>query len=80
MLKWRLRSSRNLGTRFLHLLDSQVTIAVSSKKRSSSVMLNHVVRKSACLEIAGDIAPAYGFVRSENNPADEPSRAKRRKK
>ena len=50
--KWRLRSSQNLDTKFLHLLDSQVSISVLTKHRSSSIRLNRVARKVVALELA----------------------------
>ena len=43
--KWRLRSSKNISTKFLHLLESQVSISVLVKHRSGSVRLNRVARK-----------------------------------
>jgi hypothetical protein len=73
-LLWRLRRQANIGTRFLHLLDSMVTLGVVSKKRSSSKKLNHVGRQIAALELAGFLWPFLGYVRSDLNPSDEPSR------
>ena len=72
--KWRLRRASSIGSRFLHLLDSLVSLAVLCKKRSSSWRLNRVVRKVDALELAGFVLPCYGFSRSEFNPADAPSR------
>ena len=48
-LKWRLRSSRHLRTRFIHLSDSQAGLGVFTKGRSSSRKLHHVVKKADCL-------------------------------
>ena len=73
------RTSRH-GTKFLHLLDSAVTIAVLTKRRSTSRRLNPVCRRVAALELASGVLPVYGFVRSAHNIADRPSRVFRRGK
>lgn len=72
--KWRCRNHRRLETKFLHLLDSQVGIAVNVKKRSSSRKLNRVVRATCSYELAGFLHPLYGCTRSCDNPADFGSR------
>ena len=74
MLRWRLRSQRALGKRSLALLDSAVSIAVLSKKRSSSYQLHCVVRRINALELTSGSHVADAFVRSADNPADAPSR------
>jgi hypothetical protein len=73
-LKWRARASFRLGSRFLHLSDSFVAIAVLSKFRSSSSKLNRVCQPAAALCLAGAFYPMFGFCRSDDNPADEGSR------
>lgn len=74
MLKWRLRSARHQGTKFLHLMDSAASIGVLTKKRSSAHVMQRVAAKYALLEIAGHVWSVFGFVRSDVNPADGPSR------
>jgi hypothetical protein len=74
-LKWRARSAFRLGSRFLHLSDSFVAIAVLSKFRSSSSKLNRVCQPAAALCLAGAFYPMVGFCRSDDNPADEGSRS-----
>ena len=71
---WRLRNHRNIGTKFLHLLDSQVAIGVLCKRRSSSRVLQFVLRKVDALELCGSLVPVYGYCHTEDNPADAPSR------
>eukprot|EP00959_Pyramimonas_sp_CCMP1952_P209697 4387470-Pyramimonas_sp.AAC.1 len=44
-LRWRLRAEKNFQTKFLHLLDSQVSNAVLAKHRSGSRQLNRIARK-----------------------------------
>ena len=75
----RSRQKHNVGTRYISLLDSQVPLGVLTKKRSSSHLLNRVVRKCDALELASSMCPFYAFCRSADNPADAPSRKRRRK-
>ena len=63
-----------MRTRFVHLLDSQVCIGVFGKHRSTTQMLNRIVRRASARELAGFLMPIYVYVRSENNPSDKPSR------
>ena len=81
-LRWRTRSAKRIFTRFFHLLDSQVALAVLVKGRSSSEALNRVVKRASALTLAASLMPAYGYVRSDWNPADGASRfwEKRRKR
>ena len=74
-LKWRARAAFRLGTRFLHLSDSFVSIAVLSKYRSSSSKLNRVCQPAAAICLAASLYPMFGFCRSDDNPADFGSRA-----
>ena len=76
MLRWRSRKARNLGSKFLHLLDSQVNIGVLTKGRSRSFSINFVTRRCNAITLAAFFHPVYAFVRSELNPADAPSRWK----
>jgi hypothetical protein len=73
-LKWRSRSLVSFHSRFVHLSDSQVSLAIYAKGRSSSFKLNRVLRKAAALLLATDMYPLMGFIRSADNPADKPSR------
>ena len=73
-LKRRTRQLAGIGSRYLHLLDSQVALGVLTKKRSSSRILMKVCRKFSALELASSCKPFFSFVRSADNPADEPSR------
>ena len=72
--EWRLRSLKRARARFLHLVDSQVVLAVSVKGRSSSRALNRLLGKYAALQLAGGLFPLLAWVESELNPADAPSR------
>ena len=72
--RWRCRSAQNVGTRFLHLSDSQVVISALSKGRSSSRRLNQLLKRTSSLLLAASLQPSMAYVRSEDNPADRPSR------
>ena len=62
------------SARMLHLLDSQAGIAALAKGRSSSRILLRLLRRTAAVTLAMDHYPLYGWIRSEDNPADGPSR------
>jgi hypothetical protein len=51
-----------------------VALAVVVKGRSSAKVLNRLLRRFAALQLAAGIYPVCGWVESEDNPADEPSR------
>ena len=73
-LRWRPRNVAVNGTRFLHLLDSQVTMMICIKGRTSSRRLRRVLSKINAYVLAGHASPSLGYVRSHLNPADRPSR------
>ena len=73
-LKWRTRSRAGLGQRWLHLVDSFIVIAVMSRKRSTSKILNRVIKKFAILELASFTQCVFAFTCSHENPSDAPSR------
>ena len=73
-LRWRARAARRHCSRWLHLVDSQVVAAIITKGRSSSARLQPMLRRWAAVAVAADMYPLIGYVVSENNPADEPSR------
>jgi hypothetical protein len=72
--RWRLRRKEELGMRCLHLVDSQVSMLALAKGRSSSSCLTYVLRRINALVLAGGLQPAFGYVRTDDNPADRPSR------
>jgi hypothetical protein len=45
-----------------------------AKGRSSSSCLTYVLRRINALVLAGGLQPAFGYVRTDDNPADRPSR------
>ena len=75
-IKWRCRAKRRLGRRFCVLVDSQVTLSVAAKGRSSSFRLNRILRRLDAYVLASFSLPFCGYVSSGRNLADEPSRRK----
>eukprot|EP00438_Fugacium_kawagutii_P004408 Skav228593 [mRNA] locus=scaffold1161:70199:75552:+ [translate_table: standard] len=74
MLEWRARTSTFHSTRFLHLSDSQVCLAVLTKGRSSSRRINRLLRRVHALCLGLNVYPLWAWIASRLNPADEPSR------
>lgn len=60
--------------RFVAVLDSRVAKGAHAKGRTSARMLLPSLRKSASLQIAGGLYPAYGFAPTRLNTADAPTR------
>ena len=77
-LKWLLRSTKHHSTRVVVLLDSAVFLGAAAKGRSSS-QLNRLLRKVASLAMAGNLQLHFIFVPCSENPADFPSRGKKRR-
>ena len=72
--KWRTRSASGIRIRCLHIVDSQVSMGVLVKGRSSSSQLCAVLRRINALLLSAGVFPSYAWVRSADNPADSPSR------
>eukprot|EP00435_Cladocopium_sp_Y103_P030866 s2573_g7.t1 len=62
------------GSYYVHLQDSQVSLAALVKGRSSSRSLNQEMRRSIPQHVSNNTRPFYGFVRSGLNPSDDPTR------
>ena len=73
-MKWRTRCIAGIKVKYAHLCDSQVCIAVLVKGRSSSAQLSHTLKKVNALTLASGCCPAFVYVRTADNPADDPSR------
>ena len=72
--RWILRSRSRFRHRVVILIDSKVVIGAVTKGRSSSVPLNSIVRRLACLCFAGGLILHCIFVPTSHNPGDWPSR------
>ena len=60
--------------RFLHLLDSEASLAIVCKGRTSSSSLLPVTCKVAARVLGGSLFPIHVCVKSKWNPADDPRR------
>ena len=74
-----LSAERDMGFRYpnsfyIHLQDSQVSLACMVKGRSSSPQLNQLLRESIPFHAGCNIHGFYGYCRSKANPADDPTR------
>jgi len=72
---WRCRGTNHFNTRWLHLADSMVCNYILSKGRTSSHLLQPLVRKLAAVQVALNALELHGHVDSAKNPTDAASRA-----
>jgi len=73
-LRWRARSQFFVGSRCIHLLDSQVCLGALRKWRSPSPAFNRVVTRISSVILASSCKVVFVYVPTESNPADVPSR------
>ena len=74
-LRWRSKSSYFVGSRVIHLLDSQVVLGALKKYRSPAPHLHRLISRAAAICITASAKAVYAFVPTEWNPADKASRA-----
>jgi len=73
-IRWRFRVAQHLRTRFGHLQDNQAALGLCIKCRSSSHILNIVVKRISSLCIAALARPFFLYTDTDRNPADGDSR------
>ena len=73
-LRWTLRSTQRHGKRTLLLVDARTVLGAASKGRSSAPTLRRQMMRVGALTLAGDLHLYFGYIPSEENPADAPSR------
>ena len=73
-LQWRICRKRHQQCRFLHLIDSLVSLHALSRGGSSSRKLRSVLSRINALLLAGDVHPLWAYVATHLNPADRPGR------
>ena len=73
-LRWRIEHCQHFSTRFIHLTDSLVCLHALTHGRSSSKKLRRPMSRLNALVLASGTQPLWGYVHTEQNPADRPSR------
>jgi len=73
-LRWRLEHQGHAGCRFVHLTDSLVVLHCLSRGRSSSRKLRSCLSRINALLLCTGTQALWGYVHTEQNPADAPSR------
>jgi hypothetical protein len=77
-LRWRVEHRHHVNTRFIHLTDSLVCLHCLSRGRSSSRKLRRTLSRVNALVLASNSQPLWGYIHTDQNPADKPSRWGRR--
>eukprot|EP00438_Fugacium_kawagutii_P015746 Skav233435 [mRNA] locus=scaffold1486:284964:287666:- [translate_table: standard] len=77
-IKWRIEMQKHIHRRFIHLTDSLVCLHALSRGRSSSRKLRRVMSRINALVLVSGSQPVWGYVHTDQNPADKPSRWGRR--
>ena len=79
-LKWRIGHKGMRNQRFLHLTDSLVSLHALSRGRSSSRKLRSTLSRINALLLLSSSQGIWGYIHTDSNPADRPSRWGRRVK
>ena len=79
VMKWFTRSLRNHGKRLAVLIDAKAVLGATAKGRTNAPGLRSVVRSLGAYQIASDTLLRLTYIPSEHNPADLPSRGRRRR-
>lgn len=77
-LRWRIEHKLHTNSRMLHLTDSLVCLHGLTRGRSSSRKLRRTLSRINAMVLASNIQPLWGYVRTDQNPADKPLRWGRR--
>ena len=77
-LRWRMEHKGHYNLRFIHLTDSLVCLHCLTRGRSSSRKLRRTLARINSLLLATNSQPLWGYVHTDQNPADKPSRWGRR--
>ena len=73
-LRWRCEHLGEYNTRILHLTDSLVCLHSLTRGRTSSRRLRRTLCRINSLLLAHDVGALWGYVHTDLNPADKPSR------
>lgn len=77
-LKWLARHPAKHHHRVPILVDAKAVVGAATKGRSSARALRTVLRSAAAYTMASDLLPRIVYIPSESNPADHPSRGRKR--
>ena len=77
-LRWRIEHQGHLRCKFIHLTDSLVCLHCLSRGRSSSRKLRRTMARINALLLCSSVHPFWGYIHTDQNPADKPSRWGRR--
>ena len=73
-LRWRLERQGHSGCRMLHLTDSLVCLHALTRGRTSSRKLRSSMARISALLLCTNSRCLWGYVHTDSNPADKPSR------
>lgn len=73
-IKWRVERLHQLDVRCLHLVDSLVVLHSLTRGRSSSRKMRRTLMRVNSYLLASGLHPLWGYVDTDQNPADRPSR------
>ena len=73
-LRWRLERHKRVHVKFVHLVDSLVSMHSLSRGRSSSRKLRRTICRINALLLATRSQAVWAYVHTKQNPADAPSR------
>ena len=74
LVKRLVRNDAHVNMKCVLLVDNQAVIGIATKGRTSSVLLQGPLRRISAVLLAGNLRLLFGYVKSEWNPADGPSR------
>eukprot|EP00438_Fugacium_kawagutii_P026600 Skav213726 [mRNA] locus=scaffold2563:64713:68294:+ [translate_table: standard] len=77
-MKWRFEHQRHFNRRIIHLTDSLVCLHCLTRGRSSSRKLRRTMSRINALLLVSNTQVLWGYVSTDSNPADKPSRWGRR--
>eukprot|EP00438_Fugacium_kawagutii_P021141 Skav230969 [mRNA] locus=scaffold644:24288:26192:+ [translate_table: standard] len=77
-IRWRVEHKGHFARRFLHLTDSLVCLHSLTRGRSSSRKLRRTMSRINALLLVSNTQVLWGYVATDSNPADKPSRWGRR--
>ena len=73
-VRWRIEHCQQLGKRLLHLTDSLVCLHALTRGRTSSRRLRGSMSRINALVLCSGSQFVWGYVSTDSNPADKPSR------